>query len=233
MAISIRTNFSHSISSLQEQILEMATCADTMVADSVRALIEGDVEFVRQIVQRDDIVDRLDIEIEAQCLNLIALQQPVARDLRVIGTALKIITDIERIADYAVDIAKIGRRIQRNNEIYRPLVDLPQLTMLTRDMLRNALQAFIQHDLALVEKVIQDDDAVDNLYHEMREYLTHVITTDSSKGLVALNVMFASKYLERISDHVVNIAERVYFIEKGELHQLAASHLTNSDEAMN
>ncbi len=233
MAISIRTNFSHCISSLQEQILEMATCADTMVADSVRALIEGDVELVRQIVQRDDIVDRLDIEIEAQCLNLIALQQPVARDLRVIGTALKIITDIERIADYAVDIAKIGRRIQRNNEIYRPLVDLPQLTMLTRDMLRNALQAFIQHDLVLVEKVIQDDDAVDNLYHEMREYLTHVITTDSSKGLVALNVMFAAKYLERISDHVVNIAERVYFIEKGELHQLAASHLTNSDEAMN
>jgi len=233
MAISIRTNFSHSISLLQEQILEMATCADTMVADSVRALIEGDVELVRQIVQRDDIVDRLDIEIEAQCLNLIALQQPVARDLRVIGTALKIITDIERIADYAVDIAKIGRRIQRNNEIYRPLVDLPQLTMLTRDMLRNALQAFIQHDLLLVEKVIQDDDAVDNLYHEMREYLTHVITTDSSKGLVALNVMFAAKYLERISDHVVNIAERVYFIEKGELHQLAASHLANSDEALN
>ncbi len=233
MTTSIRTNYSQSISSLQEQILEMATCADTMVSDAVRALIEGDMELVRQIVRRDDIVDRFDIEIETQCLNLIALQQPVARDLRIIGTALKVITDIERIADYAVDIAKIGRRIQRNHGIYRPLVDLPKLTQMTRDMLHNALQAFIQHDLQMVEQVIQDDDAVDNLYHEMRDYLTHIITTDSSKGLVALNVMFAAKYLERISDHVVNIAERVYFIEKGELHQLAASHLATSDEALN
>lgn len=227
MALPVRNNYSHDISSLQEQILEMATCADLMVGDSVRALMLGDVELTREVVKRDDVVDRLDIEIEAKCLHLIALQQPVARDLRIVGTALKVITDIERIADYAVDIAKIGRRIVLNDGIYRPIVDLPRLTTMTQEMLRNALQAFVQHDLGLVEKVIQDDDAVDNLYHEMREYLTRVITTDNTKGLVALNVMFAVKYLERISDHVVNIAERVYFIEKGELHQLAARHLAD------
>ncbi len=233
MALPVRTQFIGEIGILQEKILEMATCADFMIITSVEALMSGDLNQIDAVVQQDDVVDRLDIEIEAKCLNLIATQQPVARDLRVIGTALKIITDIERIADYAVDIAKIGRRLHKHEEIYRPLVDLPRLTNLTRAMLHDALQAFVRHDLALVEKVIQDDDLVDNLYHDMRDDLTRIIYQESHRSIIALNLMFAAKYLERVSDHVVNIAERVYFIEKGELHQLAASHLTHSDESLN
>lgn len=232
MATQVRVQFTEEITGLQEKILEMATCADFMISASIESLMSGDLERIRAIVSQDDTVDNFDIEIEMKCLNLIATQQPVARDLRVIGTALKIITDIERIADYAVDIAKIGRRLARGGEIYQPLVDLPRLTSLTRAMMHDALQAFVHHDLELVEKVIQDDDAVDNLYHQMRDDLTRIVQ-ENNRSVLALNLMFAAKYLERVSDHIVNIAERVYFIEKGVLHQLAASHLSNSDEVVN
>lgn len=225
-----RIQFDQEIHALQEKILEMATCADTMVVSAIEALMSGDIGLTKEVVRRDDTIDQFDLEIEAICLRLIATQQPVARDLRIIGTALKVITDIERIGDYAVDIAKIGRRLSRAQELYRPLVDIPRLAHLTRAMLHDALQAFVHHDLVLVDKVIRDDDAVDELYHQMRDSLTQVIQQEPIRGLLALNLMFAAKYLERISDHVVNIAERVCFIETGELKQLTNRHQTPADQ---
>jgi phosphate transport system protein len=225
-----RAHFETELSFLQEKMLEMATCADTMVAAAVESLVSGDLELARDVVRRDDTVDRLDLDIEAKCLCLIATQQPVSRDLRMIGTALKVITDIERIGDYAVDIAKIGRRLVRSGTIYRPLVDLPRLTHLSRLMLYDALQAFIHHDLDLVDKVIRADDAVDALYHDMRNSLTQILVQEPGRGLLALNVMFAAKYLERISDHVVNIAERVCFIETGQLKQVSMGSLLNDND---
>jgi len=205
---------------LQESLLEMATCADTMVAAAVEALMTGNQNLVQDVVQRDDTVDRFDLDIESRCLRLIAGYQPVARDLRVIGTALKVSTDIERIADYAVDIARISHRLTLAHEIYRPLVDFPRLTQLSRAMLRDSLQAFIHQDLDLVTTVIQADDAVDALYDEMHARLTEVLTRDTTRAMLALNLLFAAQYMERISDHVVNIAERVCFIETGELKQV-------------
>ena len=227
-----RVSFDQEIHALQNTMLEMATCADWMLSAAVDAMITGDAEAIRSVVLRDKVVDDLDISIENECLSLIATQQPVARDLRVIGTALKVITDIERIGDYAVDIAKIGRRMVRSHELYRPLVDLPLLARLTRDMLHDALQAFVNHDLELVKKVIHDDDAVDKLYHQMRDDLTLHILNAGSHKYAALSSLFAAKYLERASDHVVNIAERVNFIETGELRQLSAASIAPPQEAM-
>lgn len=212
-----RTRFEHELAMLQEKILEMATCADSMVASAVDGLIRGDLETIESVIFRDDSVDILDLEIESQCLHLIATQQPIGEDLRVIGTALKVITDIERIGDYAVDIAKIGRRLIRAAELYFPLVDLPYITQLSRNMLHDALQAFVHHDLDLVAKVIRDDDAVDTLYHQMRDDLTQTMMQDNSRSYLCVSLLFAAKYLERISDHIVNIAERVSFIETGVL----------------
>ena len=220
MSLRTRAHFDNEIRLLQNKMLEMATCADWMLAASIDALISGDSEAIRDVVRRDHVVDDFDIEIEAKCLSLIATQQPVAHDLRVIGTALKVITDIERIGDYAVDIAKIGRRMVRAHELYRPLVDLPLLAHLTRTMLHDALQAFVHHDLELVKKVVNDDDAVDRLYHQMRDDLTQHILHVGPHKYAALSILFAAKYLERASDHVVNIAERVNFIETGEIRQL-------------
>lgn len=222
--VALRVHFNQEIGALQENILEMATCADAMLASAIDALMTGNLERIKEVVRQDDVIDELDLAIEQKCLTLIATQQPVARDLRIIGTALKIITDIERIGDYAVDIAKVGRRLARSQTLYIPLVDLPRLAMLTRAMLHDALHAFVYHDLALVSKVVGDDDEVDKVYHQMRDDLTRVILQDTAHAYLALNVLFAAKYLERISDHVVNIAERVNFIETGELRQLAKSH---------
>lgn len=213
----MRAHFEAELNNLREAMLEMATCADNMLAHAIEALINGNVALVQEVIARDDTVDRFDIEIESKCLQLIATQQPVARDLRTIGTALKVITDVERIGDYAVDIAKIGRRLVRAQQVYQPLVDIPRLAHLSRVMLQDALQAFIHHDLHLVEKVIRDDDEVDRLYHHMRERLTKALIDNPSCALLAINIMFAAKYLERVSDHVVNIAERVWFVETGEL----------------
>lgn len=213
----VRAHFEAELSRLQERMLEMATCTDSMVGMALESLITGDIEKTQSVIHQDKSVDQLDLDIESDCLRLIATQQPVARDLRVIGAALKVITDIERIGDYAVDIAKVGRRLARANVVYRPVVDLPRLASMSRTMLHQALQAFIHHDMILVEKVITSDDEVDRLYHTMRDALTQSIIEDASRGLLALNVLFAAKYLERISDHVVNIVERVWFIEKGEL----------------
>jgi phosphate transport system protein len=225
-----RTHFDQEIRVLQEKMLEMATCADHMLTAAIQALMDGNLVSIKEIVRKDDIVDRLDLDIESHCLMLIATQQPVAHDLRLIGSALKVIADIERIGDYAVDIAKIGRRLARAHEIYRPLVDIPRLAHLTRSMLQEALQAFVARDLELVDKVIRDDDAVDLLYHQQRDTLTQMIMQDTTRSYLALNLMFAAKYLERVSDHVVNIAERVYFIETGELKQLSLSHTPTLDD---
>jgi phosphate transport system protein len=225
-----RTHFDQEISTLQQKMLEMATCADAMLASAVQALMSGDLTAIKEVVREDDVVDRLDIDIENRCLTLIATQQPVAHDLRMIGTAIKAITDIERIGDYAVDIAKIGRRLVRAEVIYQPLVDIPRLAHLARAMLHDALLALVNRDLEMVAKVINDDDAVDRLYHQMRDSLTQVILNEPSRSYLALNLMFAAKYLERVSDHVVNIAERVNFIETGELKQLAVSHTPLLDD---
>jgi len=219
-----RTRFEQDIKTLQEKILEMATCADMMVAAAVEGLMLGDSDLLENVIERDDLVDTLDLDIENQCLHLIATQQPKDQHLRIIGTALKVITDIERIGDYAVDIAKIGRRLARQQELYRPVVDLPHLTHLSRSMLNDALNAFVHHDLDLVAKVIKDDDAVDTLYHQMRDTLMQTIMADNTHSYLMVNLLFAAKYLERVSDHIVNIAERVSFIETGVLP--AHPHLT-------
>ncbi len=224
---STRTRFDQDIKTLQEKILEMATCADTMVANAVEGLISGELDRLESVILLDDTVDALDLEIENQCLHLIATQQPKDTDLRIIGTALKVITDIERIGDYAVDIAKIGRRLVRGQRLYHPLIDLPHLAQLSRNMLHEALQAFVHHDLDLVAKVISADDAVDTLYHQMRDVLMQSMMQDSTHNYLTVNLLFAAKYLERISDHVVNIAERVSFIETGVLP--SHPHLTQND----
>lgn len=230
--ITTRANFDTEIRALQEKILEMATCADTMLGSAIDALIYGDIDLATSVVRQDDTVDQLDLDIERHSLLLIATQQPVARDLRIIGTAIKVITDIERIADYAVDIAKIGRRLARAEELYRPLVDIPLLSQKSRSMLHDALQAFVHQDLELVEKVIRDDDAVDDLFHQMRTQLTELMQREPARSLLALNVLFAAKYLERVSDHVVNIAERVSFIETGELKQHSHPNRQTADQAV-
>src|SRR5437588_9921102 len=139
-----RSQFEVELKTVRDRLLEMGSDADHVVDLAMRALTEQDVELAEEVIAYDDTVDALDVEIESECMRLIALQQPMGRDLRLIGTALKVITDLERIADHAVDIAKVARKLARDT-FYRPLVDLPRMAANVRQTLRNAMSAFVNH----------------------------------------------------------------------------------------
>lgn len=205
----------------------MAAASEAMVADAVRALQERNVPLAESVIAADDRIDQLDIRIEAECMQIIALQQPVARDLRLVGTVLKVITDLERIGDHAVDIAKVARKLAAE-PFPKPLVDIQRMSDSVRQMLNDAMAAFVTHDLDQVGRVVAADDEVDVLFHQMRDVLHAAMKRDAALVVQASYLLFVAHYLERIADHTVNIAERVYFIETGSLAQLALSHRSGS-----
>src|SRR5580658_10474226 len=155
-----RTHYEEELETLRHLLLRMGSQVDQMVAQAMESLTAQDMPLAELVMINDDIVDDLDIKIESQCMRLIALQQPMARDLRLIGTALKVITDLERIGDHAVDIAKVARKLARDS-FYKPLVDLPRMNVMVRGMLHDALAAFVTHDLSLVAHVVEAGDEVD------------------------------------------------------------------------
>ncbi|MEA2553454.1 MAG: phosphate transport system protein [Fimbriimonadaceae bacterium] len=222
-----RTQFEEQLEHLRNMLLSMGSMADRAVADAMRALTDSDVQIAEYVIDRDDEIDEMDLAIESESMRLLALQQPIARDLRLVGTALKIITDLERIGDHAVDIAKVARKLARAGGT-KDLADLPRMAATVRDMLKTALDAFIRHDLALVEVVVARDDEVDDLFHTVRDDLHAAMQQDPNLVVQASYLLFVAHYLERMADHAVNIAERVYFVETGQLSQLAKSHKTDS-----
>jgi phosphate transport system protein len=213
-----RQHFDQEIADLRNKLLEMGTATEEMVRDAVVALTTQDLALAASILPRDDDVDRMDAEIEAKCLRLLARQQPLASDLRVISTALKVITDIERIGDHAVDISKIVRRMGQE-VVYKPLVDIGRLGEMARAMLHGALEAFVHQDMERVERVIGDDDAVDFVYAQMRRDLQNRMQQDPACVMQASYLLFVAHYLERICDHCTNIAERVAFMETGRVKE--------------
>ena len=212
-----RSQFEEELQRLRDRLLKMADNVDGMLDDALTAMTQQDETLAKRVVQFDDLIDRLDVEIETQCLRLIALQQPVARDLRLIGTSMKIIADLERTGDLAVDIAKMGRRLSKRGVRYRPLVDLPLLGEMARKMLVDAMGAFSRHDLELAQAVISGDAAVNNLYHYQRDHLTVLMEREPDTVALAVPQLFTAKYLERVGDHAVNIARRVYYVETGDI----------------
>lgn len=218
-----RSLFQEDLDKLSLRLLAMSSEADSMVERALRALDERDAALAEEVIAADDRIDAMDVEIERECIRLITHQQPVARDLRIIGTAMKVITDVERIGDHAVDIGKVARALSEELAL-QPLVDLPKMAAAVRRMLAEALQAFVDHDLTLVEKVIDADDEVDRLYYGLRGELHAQMRKDASCVLQASHLLFVAHYLERIADHAVNIAERVHYVETGDLAQLAKSH---------
>jgi phosphate transport system protein len=218
-----RTQFEAQIELMRDQVLAMGSATDRMVGQAVQALTEQSLPLAEEVIAEDDKIDAMDLEIEEECIRLIALQAPVAHDLHVIGSALKTITDLERIGDHAVDIAKVARKLAKDT-FHQPLVDIPRMAESVRRMLRDALTAFVNHDLEMVNVVVAADDEVDTLFHQLRDELHAVMRRDPNLVVQASYLLFVAHYLERIADHTVNIAERVYFAETGTLAQLAKSH---------
>lgn len=212
---STRQSYNHELENLRDDISTMGNLVGLAIGGAVRALATQDVELAHKIMAGDDVVDQMEVEIEDKCMVLIATQQPLARDLRIIGTGLKITTDLERIGDHAFDIAKIAVKLAEG-PLVKPLVDLPRMADMAQVMLRDSLAAYINLDIALAEQVCQADDGVDNIYQQIfRELLTYMMEDPRTIGQ-ATQLIFIARYLERVADHATNIAEWVIYLATGQ-----------------
>lgn len=224
-----RQAFDEQLAELERRLLEMGEFVETMLEKAGRALVTHDVKLAEEAIAADDTADDMDLDIEQHCMRLLALQQPMSRDLRTIGTVMKVIADVERIGDYSVDIAKTAIELAQT-EYYKPLEDIPQMVEIVRWMLRQALEALVAHDLALVAKVIERDDEVDRLWYQIRGQVEGVMQERSEVVPQAVALLLVARYLERVADHTVNIAERVAYMETGRLEALAPSHRTEAEQ---
>ncbi len=224
-----RHHFDEEIEHLEHDVLDMASRAEAMVGKAVEALQTQNADLAKQVMLADDEIDELDLKIEGLCLKLLALQQPMARDLRIVGTTMKIITDIERIGDLAVDIAKIGIKI--GNEMGdASFVDIPRIAKIARNMVSASLEAYVKKDVSKFDEINRMENETDELYRELRGQIHDYMRTHPDQVVTASWLLLAVHHIERIADHALNIAERVGFMVTGELEQISASH--RSDEAV-
>lgn len=219
MTETVRSAFSEEIKELEQDILKMGSVVEQMLHKSIEALGTRNVFLAEEAIAMDDIVDGYNLAIENRCLKLLALQQPMARDLRTIAGAMKIITDVERMGDYIVDIAKTARKLSEE-PLFKPLEDIPKMADLVKQMLRDVLEAFVSRDLELIQKMIETDDQVDYLNRSLHEELVVYMQKDPSVVPQAVHLLLIARYLERLADHVTNVGERVYYMETGEMKEL-------------
>lgn len=210
-----RHSYDQELAYLREALLAMGKAVDKAIDEAVISLAEQDSELARKVMDYDDIIDQMEIDIEDKCMVLIARQQPLARDLRVIGTGLKITTDLERMGDHAYDIAKITLAMD-NQPLIKPLVDIPRMAAMSQKMLKDSLEAYTTLDIGLAEQVCLNDDEVDNIYYQVfRELLTYMME-DPKTISQATQLIFVARYLERIADHATNIAEWTIYLVTGQ-----------------
>lgn len=210
-----RLTFDQELKDLHDTLTKMGKVVENAIDESILALKNKDIEVAKRIIEGDNVVDELEKEIEHKCLLLILRQQPVAGDLRKISTALKIITDMERIGDHAADIAEQTIDIADGN-VYGSTKEIVPMTEVAISMVRDAIIAFIRDDLELARDVRTRDDVVDNLFRQYKLELAEVIRSGKDTGEHALNYLMIAKYLERIADHAVNICEWIEFAQTGE-----------------
>ena len=210
----MRNRFDEQLGQLNNHLLEMGALIERSIENATQAMINQDVEAAKASVTADHEVDQKEREIEALCLKLLLQQQPVARDLRLISAALKMITDMERIGDQAADIAGIVIYIACEPYI-KELVHLPQMGRNAIAMVRGSLDAYVNKDLDLARKVMGMDDAIDQLFDIVKDELIDHIRSDASAGSQAVDLLMIAKYYERIGDHAQNIAEWVEYALTG------------------
>lgn len=203
------------IAELEHDLLEMGSLSEHMVGDAVDALRTLNPTLATDVIRRDDIIDQRDLDIEQRCLRILALQQPTASDLRMIGTVMKVITDIERVGDLAVDIAKIAIKVEREFG-HSEFIDLPRMANMSRQMLRCSLQAFVKRDVELIAEVMLLEEQVDAQYRELRGQVFENMRANQDMVVADGWLFMAVHHVERIADHAVNIAERVRFMVTGQ-----------------
>ncbi|MBS2023147.1 MAG: phosphate signaling complex protein PhoU [Deltaproteobacteria bacterium] len=202
------------LADLRNRLLELGGKVETEIALGMRALTDRDSKLAEDVMSTDQEVNRLEVQIDEACRRLLALRQPAASDLRFITTALKIVVDLERIGDLAVNIAERAVDLNQSPPL-KPVHDLPRLGQLCQSQLRKSLDAFVDGDVAKAQAVIKDDDLLDALYHKLFNDLLGLMMEDARNIRRATNLMFVAKHLERLGDHATNVAEMVVFMVRG------------------
>ncbi|MCP9441634.1 MAG: phosphate signaling complex protein PhoU [Nitrospira sp.] len=209
-------HFDEELAELKAKLVRMAGLVEDQIDKALEALIKRDSEQASRVIERDHKVNALDVEIDEECISLLALHQPAARDLRLVTTAMKISTELERISDLAENICE--RTIELNQEPQlKPYIDIPRMGNIARVMVKESIDAFVKEDAALARKVLKDDDLVDDLMEQIfRELLSFMIENPHTISR-AIRLSFVAKYLERIADHATNMAELVVYLVEGKI----------------
>lgn len=202
------------LNELRQKLLTLGGLVEQAIDRSVRSLATKDPDLARAVVEEDDRINRLEVEVDELCLRMLALRQPAASDLRFITLALKIVTDLERMGDLAVNIAERSLSLMRQPQL-GPYVDIPRMAEISERMLKEALDAFVAADSKRARQVLEQDNEVDELYHSIFRELVDFMTNDASTSPRAMSVLFVAKHLERIADHATNVAEMVIFYVEG------------------
>jgi phosphate transport system protein len=206
----MRSRYDEQLTRLNGDLIEMGAMVEDAINKAVRALEEQDVDAAKRVMQHDSVIDEQEREIESLCLKLILIEQPVASDLRQVSAALKMITDLERVGDHAADISELCVYLEGKEPLMK-WTHMRDMAATATGMLTGAIDAYVKRDLVLAESVITLDDVVDDLFDTVKRDLIRLIREDASNGGQAIDLLQIAKYLERIGDHAVNIAEWVIF----------------------
>jgi phosphate transport system protein len=208
--------FDEELSALKERILRMGALVETQVANAIKALVERDTELAQNVITTDHQVNAYDVEIDEECIRLLALRQPTASDLRFITTAMKISTDLERMSDLAEDICERALELAEEPQL-KPYIDIPRMAESARTMVKEALDAFVNRNADLARKVCRADTFVDDLTSQIFRELLSYMMEDPQTIRRAIRITFIAKYIERIADHATNIAEMVVYLVEGKI----------------
>ena len=212
----IQRHFDEELSDLKTKLLRMAGLAEDQIDKALTALVTRDSALARQVIERDHQVNALDVEIDEESIRLLALHQPAARDLRLVTTAMKIATELERISDLAENVSE--RVIELNEEPQlKPYIDIPLMGKMARVMVKESIDAFVKSDATLARKVLTNDDYVDDLMEQLFRELLSYMLEDTRTITRAIRLSFIAKYLERMADHATNIAELVVYLVEGKI----------------
>ena len=206
----MRVKFDAQLKNLNEEMIQMGTMIEENIREAIRALVDGDIETAQKIIEKDSLIDQKQRDIENICFNLLIQQQPVAKDLRAITAAMKMVTDMERIGDHAADISEITILLGRSDRIANCNLIVKMASEAT-DMLIKSIDAFTEKDAQKAKAVIEQDDVVDELFTKIKDELIKLIKKDSERGEQEIDMLMIAKYLERIGDHATNIAEWVIY----------------------
>ena len=211
----MRSHFDEQLAQLNKDMIDMGTMVEESISKAVNALIRQDEKLARQVAAGDGEIDRAERKIEDLCIRLLLRQQPVAKDLRNISAALKMVTDMERIGDHAADISELAMVLCKKPYV-KQFDHIEEMAKETMVMLIQSLEAYVDKDLDKAEKVIAHDDVVDELFEKIKKELVEMIRSHADEGEQAVDILMVTKYFERIGDHATNIAEWVIFSITGE-----------------